>query len=115
VARRRGARFGAAALVPGEINTGADELDATFLSDSRTIVFARAASMRTDRIDLFHSAPSNARYAAGTRLPPSVNDAVKDSYGPMLDWSHSGRLTFSGQRDGATSMELYVIDYALRP
>jgi TolB protein len=115
VARRRGDRFGAVVPVPGEINTAGDEFDATFLSDSRTIVFARAASMKTDRIDLFHSAPSRGRYDVGTRLPSSVNDAVKNTYGPMLDWSHSGRLTFSGQRDGATSMELYVIEYALRP
>jgi TolB protein len=115
VARRRGERFDAASRVPGVINTAADEFDATFLSDSRTIVFARAASMKTDRIDLFHSTLSKGQYSAGTRLPMSVNDAVKDTYGPMLDWSHPGRLTFSGQRDGATSMELYVIEYALRP
>lgn len=114
VARRRGGGFDAAVPLPGATNTAADEFDATYLSDSRTILFARAASMRADRVDLFYAGAAGGRYAAGSRLPSSVNDTVKDTYGPMLDWSKGGRLTFSGQRDGSPSMDLYRIDYTLR-
>jgi Tol biopolymer transport system component len=113
-ARVHGGRFSAAAPLPGEINSASDEFDATYLADSRTVVFARAASMKSDRIDLFYAAVEDGRYEEGRRLPSSINDEVRDSYGPMLDWSRTGRLTFSGQRDGARSMELYLIDYALR-
>jgi TolB protein len=112
-ARRTVNGFDAARPLAGAINTAADEFDATFLSDGRTIVFARAPSMQDDRIDLFYAAPHRGRYDQGTILPPQVNDPVKDSYGPMLDWSTPDRLTFSGQRQGAESMELYRIRYRL--
>lgn len=112
-ARSQGRSFAAAAPLPGAINTPADEFDASYLSDSRTIVFARAPSMQDDRVDLFTATTHGGRYDAGMILPLAVNDPVKDSYGPMLDWSASDRLTFSGQRGGAQSMELYRISYRL--
>lgn len=112
-ARSKGRGFAAAAPLPGAINTPADEFDASFLADSRTIVFARAPSMQDDRVDLFAATTHGGRYDAGMILPLAVNDPVKDSYGPMLDWSASDRLTFSGQRGGAQSMELYRISYRL--
>lgn len=112
VALRRGAGFAPAAPLPGDINSEADEFDATFLSDSRTIVFSRAADLRKDRIDLFAAAPRGARYPAGTRLPQGAN-GDKDSYGPMLDWSSPGWLTFSAQRPGSGGMDLYRVRYRL--
>jgi Tol biopolymer transport system component len=112
-ARAKRAGFGAATPLAGAINTPADEFDATFLSDSRTIVFARAPSMQDDRVDLFAAAQHDGRYDAGMILPPSVNDPVGDSYGPMLDWSAPGRLTFSARRGGAGSMDLYRVAYRL--
>lgn len=108
---RRG--FAAAAPLAGAINTAADEFDATFLSDGKTVIFARAPSMQDNRVDLFAAAATDGRYDAGMKLPLSVNDAVGDSYGPMIDWSAPGRLTFSARRDGATSMDLYRIGYRL--
>lgn len=103
--------FAAAVPLPGAINTPADEFDASFLADSRTLVFARAPSMKDDRIDLFAATSQSGRYDAGMILPLAVNDPVRDSYGPMLDWSAPDRLTFSSQRGGAQSMELYRITY----
>ncbi len=112
-ARSQGRGFAAAAPLPGAINTPADEFDASFLADSRTLVFARAPSMQDDRVDLFAATTRGGRYGAGMILPLAVNDPVKDSCGPMLDWSAPDRLTFSGQRGGAQSMELYRISYRL--
>jgi TolB protein len=114
VAPRQGDGFGAAAALSGDINSAADEFDATFLSDSRTIVFARAPDMQVDRVELDFGFRVDGRYVLGGPLPPNVNDSVKDTYGPMLDWSQPHRLTFSGQRDGAASMDLYTIAYSLR-
>lgn len=108
-ARRQGARYLPAAPLPGAVNTTADEFDASYLADSRTIIFARAPDLTTDRIDLFAAAAPEGRYDAGTRLPPSVNDG--DAYGPMLDWSRPGWLTFSARRPGAAGMDLYTIRY----
>lgn len=110
-AKARG--FAAAVPLPGAINTPADEFDASFLADSRTLIFARAPSMQDDRVDLFAATSQSGRYDAGMILPLAVNDPIKDSYGPMLDWSAADRLTFSSQRGGAQSMELYRITYRL--
>ena len=53
--------FAPAAPLAGDINTAANEFDATFLRDGATIVFARAMDFRKDRIDLFHSTPQRGR------------------------------------------------------
>lgn len=114
-ARAGSAAFETAIPLPGSINTAADEFDATFLGDGRTIVFSRAADFTVDRVDLFQAAPTDAGYGEGSRLSLAVNDAVTDTYGPMLDWSRPDGLTFSGRRAGAASMELYRIGYRLVP
>lgn len=112
-ARTRARGFAAAVPLAGAINTDADEFDATFLEDSRTLVFARAPSMQNNRIDLFAATVTDGRHDAGVILPLAVNDPVGNSYGPMLDWSAPGRLTFSSRRGGAASMDLYRITYRL--
>ncbi|KTE28933.1 MULTISPECIES: TolB family protein [unclassified Sphingopyxis] len=112
-AKAEAGRFAAAAPLAGAINSAADEFDGTFLSDGRTVVFARAPSMKADRIDLHVAAERNGRYDKGMILPLAVNDPVGDSYGPMLDWSASGRLTFSAQRGASGSMDLYRAAYRL--
>jgi TolB protein len=113
VAPRAGDGFGAAIALPGAINTPADEFDATFLEDGETIVFSRAPDLSVDRIDLYVSSLRGGAYESGAVLPLSVNDAERDTYGPMLDWSAPGRLTFSGRRSGAAAMELYLVRYRL--
>ena len=114
VARRVGDRFTRAESLPGDVNTPGDEFDATFLSDSSTVVFARAANFSVDQVNLLYAMPDHGRYAAGVTLPRTVNDAAQDTYGPMLDWSRPGTMTFSGQRDGAPSMDLYTIAFRIR-
>ena len=109
----RGGRALAAQPLPGAVNTAANEFDATFLSDDRSVVFARAMDLRKDRVELFVASPRDGRYDAGTLLPPAVNAGRGDAYGPMLDWSHPGRLAFSARRDDATGMDLYLVRYRL--
>ena len=111
VAERHGKGFAPARALPGEINTAADEFDATFLADNRTIVFSRAPDLTKDRIDLFAAAPSGTRYPAGTRLDGVNGD--KDSYGPMLDWSAPDTFTFSAERPGSGGMDLYRVRYRI--
>lgn len=111
-AHRAGAGFAVARRLPGALNTPANEFDATFLRDGKTIVFARAMDFRKDRVDLFFSPRGAGGYDAGTRLPSTVNND-RDSYGAMLDWSDRGRLIFAGQREPQGGMNLYRIRYRL--
>ena len=113
IARRNKNRFAPAEPLPGALNTAADEFDATFLADGRTIVFSRAADLRTDRIDLFAALPKAGRYPVGTKLDGVNGD--KDSYGPMLDWSSPNMLIFSAERPGSGGMDLYRVRYRLEP
>lgn len=110
-ARRNGNGFAPARALPGAVNTAGDEFDATFLSDGRTVVFAHAPDLSSDRIALFASTPAAGRYPPGTRL--AVVNGDKDSYGPMLDWSAPGRLTFSAERAGSGGMDLYRVRYRI--
>lgn len=112
-AAHRAGKLEPAQRLPGEINTVANEFDATYLSDSKTIVFARAKDFRVDRVDMFVATRSSIGYNAGTLLPLSINSADKDTYGPMLDWSSPDRITFASQREGARGMDLYLIRYRL--
>lgn len=111
VAERDGKGFAAARALAGGVNTTADEFDATFLADGRTIIFSRAPDLSKDRIDLFAAAPSGGHYPSGARLD-RVN-GEKDSYGPMLDWSAPGTFTFSAERPGSGGMDLYRVRYRI--
>ncbi|NIJ21476.1 Tol biopolymer transport system component [Sphingomonas naasensis] len=111
-ARRIGSGFATAQRVPGALNTPANEFDATFLRDGRTIVFARAMDFRKDRVDLLFAARNAGGYDAGTLLPPAVNNQ-RDTYGAMLDWSDRGRLIFAGAREPQGGMNLYRIRYRI--
>lgn len=116
LARRRGARFDEAQSLPGAVNTASDEFDATFLSDGKTIVFARASNLETDRIDLYYSLLNGGSYDVGTILPQSINTPEHDTLGPLIVWRHRNTLTFSGQRPEANRgrADLYTIEYRLR-
>jgi TolB protein len=114
VAQRDGAEdFVMASRLEGGINTPADEFDATFLADSSSIIFSRAPDLMADRIDLVFAAEHRGAYGAGEVLPLGVNDAQGDTYGPMLDWSTPGRLTYSGRRTGGGDLDLYTVRYHL--
>lgn len=113
LAERGDAGFGVAQPLPGLLNTAGHEFDPTFLADGATVVFGRAKDFSKDRADLFVSRVRNGRYDTGERLPDTVNNREHDTYGPMLDWSQSGRFTVSTRRDGAAEMGLYLVDYSL--
>jgi TolB protein len=115
VATLRGNGFEAAVAVPGDINTPADEFDATYLADGKSIVFSRAPDLQADRIDLYYAAPRHGRYGAGEMLPLGVNHTERDTYAPMLDWSQRDRLTFSARRSDERNMDLYVVRYRIEP
>jgi TolB protein len=115
-ARRSGNEgFEPAVPLPGEINTAADEFDATFLSDNATIVFAQSRDLQVDTVHLFYASRQDGRYGAGARLSERINTTDKSTYGPMLDWSRPDRITFSSQRPEAHagSADLYVVRYRL--
>jgi Tol biopolymer transport system component len=107
--------FAPAQRLPGAINTGAHEFDATFLHDGDTLVFARTQDFSTDRVEVFVSSPHAGRYGVGARLPPPANNSTHDTYGAMLDWSGVDRITLSARRDQENGMDLYVVRYRLRP
>jgi TolB protein len=98
--------------LPGDINTDEDEFDATFLDDTRSIVFTRAPNLRTDTVRLFHSFAAGGRYGRGELLPAIVNTPGSDTYAPMLDWSKRHQLTFTTRRPaGAASVDVYIVRY----
>lgn len=107
--------FAPASPLPGDINTTADEFDATFLADDTTVVFARAPNLENDRIVLNVASLRDGRYDAGAVLPAIVNAPNQNTYGPMLDWSRPDQLTISSQRPEARvgSADLYVLRYRL--
>ena len=115
VALKESESFAPASALQGELNTTADEFDATFLSDDATVVFSRSADLKNQTVHLYYAAPHAEGYPAGERLPSQVNSQDSDTYAPMLDWSHPSRLTFSGQRREAQvgGVDLYVIEYRL--
>lgn len=104
--------FAPAQRLAGAINTAADEFDASFLADGRSVVFARAGDMRHDRVQLYVAFARQHRYDAGELLPTAVN-RNGDAYGPMLDWSQPDQLLFSAS--GENGMDLYTIRYRLQP
>jgi Tol biopolymer transport system component len=107
--------FVAAERLPGAINTDAHEFDATFLHDGATVVFARTPDFGAGRVEVLASSPRAGRYDAGTRLPPPANSDADDTYGAMLDWSGTDRITLSARRARDRGMDLYVMRYRLRP
>lgn len=110
-----GGSFAPASPLPGDINTAADEFDATFLADGTTVVFARAANLQRDRIVLAAASLRDGRYDVGVILPAIVNAPGQNTYGPMLDWCRPDQLTISSQRPeaGAGSTDLYIFRYRL--
>jgi hypothetical protein len=106
-----------AAALPGGVNTAADEFDATFLGDGRSIVFSRSKDVDNDPIALYVCSRRPDGYDAGTPLPDSVNVANGYTLGPALDWADRSVLYFTGQRPEATAgkLDLYRVRFRLAP
>lgn len=97
----------------GGINTAAQEFDATFLGDGRTVVFARAQDFGSAPVRQFIAYEQDGRYNVGHALPPPLNEPGGDSYGAMLDGSQPGTLTYSARRAGGQGLDLYRVRYRL--
>ena len=107
IARAQRDGFTAAVALPGDINTPADEFDATFLADQKTVLFSRAPNLEVDTVWLYVASNKRGKYDAGVALPGDINIADKGSYGPMLDWSQRDHFTFT--RGG----ELFLARYRI--
>ena len=95
IAREGRGEFKKAEALRGGINTPADEFDATFLADQKTVLFSRAPNLEVDTVWLYVASSTRGQYDAGTALSAEINVADKGSYGPMLDWSQRDRFTFT--------------------
>ncbi|WP_444811156.1 TolB family protein [Stenotrophomonas sp. LC732] len=99
----------------GDLNTAAQEFDATFLGDGRTVVFARAQDFGRAPVRQFIAYERGGRYDAGHALPSPVNAPSGDSYGAMLDGSRRDTLTYSARRAGGEGLDLYRVRYRMMP
>ncbi|HEL2977238.1 TPA: PD40 domain-containing protein [Stenotrophomonas maltophilia] len=100
--------------LPGDLNTAAQEFDATFLGDGRTVVFARALDFGGAPVRQFIAYERGGRYEAGHALPAPLNEASGDSYGAMLDGSHPDTLTYSARRADGAGLDLYRVRYRMK-
>lgn len=100
--------------LPGDLNTSAQEFDATFLGDARTVVFARALDFGSAPVRQFIAYERGGRYDAGHALPSPLNETSGDSYGAMLDGSQPGTLTYSARRADGAGLDLYRIRYRMK-
>jgi TolB protein len=105
--------FASAQALPGDINSDADEFDATYLADGRTIVFSRARDIAVDPVLLYLATSRSGRYGAASALSDVINTPGSDTYAPMLDWSHPKRLTFTTRRPAgsANGVDVYLVRY----
>jgi TolB protein len=108
-----GGKFAPAIGLPAPINTGADEFDATFLADGRSLVFSRARDISSDPVQLYHAPWIEDGYLAVEPLSAVVNTPGSDTYAPMLDWSQPDRFTFTTRRPagGAAGVDVYLVRY----
>jgi len=116
IAKLHGDGFERAEPLPGEVNTAADEFDATFLSDGSSIVFSRSSDVENDPIQLYFAARGPGGYGAGTLLPPSVNVDGGYTLGPSIDGADRSVLYFSSKRPEAAAgkLDVYRVHYVLR-
>jgi TolB protein len=105
--------FADAQALPGEVNTDADEFDATYLADGSTVVFSRARDVAVDPVRLYLAASHSGRYGEAAALSDVVNTPGSDTYAPMLDWSHRNRITFTTRRPAgsANGVDVYLVRY----
>ena len=98
--------------LPGDLNTAAQEFDATFLGDGRTLVFARAPTSAVHRYASSSPTSVEAVMTRALHCPP-LNEASGDSYGAMLDGSQPDTLTYSARRADGAGLDLYRIRFRM--
>ncbi|MET3928473.1 Tol biopolymer transport system component [Lysobacter sp. OAE881] len=108
VARWDGTAFVEPKPVPG-INTKADEFDAAWLGDGRTLVYARSQDPASKPVRLFVAHCDGARYDDAGPLMLSFNTDDATTLGPTIDWNKPGELLVSGAAKSprAGKLDLY--------
>ena len=115
ISSEKGAGWSEAKPLAGSINTVADEFDATFLSDGKTIVFTQSPNVEGDEpITLNIAMRSAAGYETGR--PLSFVGDFQYSLGPAIDWQDRSILYFSAAaKDAKTARaDVYEVRYQLR-
>lgn len=115
-ARRSGQRFGDVRSLPGAVNTDADEFDATYLADGRTLIFSRSPDLEASDVRLFCAQWIRGAYGPGHLLFEEVNTPGSSTYAPMLDWSNPDRVTFTTRRpaDSPRGADLFRVTMSVR-
>lgn len=108
VARWDGKAFVDPRPAPG-INTEADEFDAAWLGDGRSIVFARSADVENAPIRLWLAQCDGKHYVDAQPLTLSFNTEDGYTLGPVLDWNKPTELLVSGMAKApkAGKMDIY--------
>jgi Tol biopolymer transport system component len=108
VARWDGNAFVDPRPVPG-VNTRADEFDAAWLGEGRTLVYARSQDPATKPVRLYVAHCDGTRYADSAPLALSFNTEEGTTLGPVVDWNKPGELIVSGTAKAprAGKMDLY--------
>lgn len=108
VARWDGRAFVQPQPVPG-VNTKADEFDAAWLGDGKSLVFARSADAAAQPIQLLLAHCDGSRYAQVAPMKLSFNTAEGTTLGPALDWNKPAELVVTGSAKAprAGKMDIY--------
>lgn len=116
ISTQKGGVWQQALPLPGEVNTGDDEFDATFVDGGRGIVFSHSTNADNDPVELWFAARgADGGYHVPRQLDGRVNVAGSFAMGPAVDPSHPGILLFSGQRPGMNRgrSDIYAIAFHL--
>lgn len=114
VSELRDGEWQPARALPGEVNSAADDFDATFIGGGRGLVFSRSDNVEEAPIALWFAARgADGRYLEPVRLDQRINVDDGGILGPVQDLSDPHRLLFSGQRPEANRgrADIYAIDY----
>lgn len=108
VARWDGRAFVQPKPVAG-VNTKADEFDAAWLGDGKSLVFARSTDAAAQPIQLLLAHCDGSRYAQVAPMKLSFNTADGSTLGPALDWNKPAELVVTGSAKAprAGKMDIY--------
>ena len=117
VASVDGKGFGVARALAGAVNTPADDFDATFLPDGRSIVFSRSTDVDNAPVALYFVSAVAQGYDAGTPLSAAINLEGGDAFAPTVDWGDPTILYFTSHRPDASAgrADHYRVHFRVRP
>jgi Tol biopolymer transport system component len=78
------------------VNTAADEFDAAWLDDGRTLVFARSTNVDAAPIRLFVARCDGRAYVDAAPLALSFNTDASWTLGPAIDWNKPNEMLVTG-------------------